>query len=63
MNFHETMPVASNENRALKLEVDKYDSMLELESDQVQLQNKALRSNQHFEHKSGFFCTNHYHSI
>lgn len=51
MNFHETMPVASNENRALKLEVDKYDSMLELESDQVQLQNKTLSSNQHFEHK------------
>lgn len=47
------MPVTSNENIDLKLEVNnKHEAMLELESDQVQLQNEALSSNHHLKYRT-----------
>lgn len=59
LHFHETTPLASNENTALKLEVNnEYDAMLEQEYALVQPQNEVLSRNHHFKHKgedkSGF---------
>lgn len=53
------MPLASNENIALKLEVNnEYDAVLEQEYALVQPQNEGLHRNHHFKHKgedkSGF---------
>ena len=59
LHFHETKPLASNENTALKLEVkNEYDAMLEQEYALVQPQTEALSRDHHFKHKgedkSGF---------
>lgn len=58
-HFYDTIPLASNENAALKLEVKhEHDAVLEQEYALVQPQNEAFSRNHHFnyshEDESGF---------